>query len=127
MKEVLLIGLGECVGAIFRFFISRLSQGIFGFTFPYGTLIVNIIGAFLIGFLSLVIFDRVTLWGQELRALLIIGLLGGFTTFSSFSFESVELWRNGEITKTFFYIILSVVLCLVATWAEMILAKRVGS
>lgn len=127
MKEVLLIGLGGGVGAIFRFFISRLSQGIFGFTFPYGTLIVNIIGAFLIGFLSLVIFDRVTFWGQELRALLIIGLLGGFTTFSSFSFESVELWRNGEIIKTFFYIILSVVLCLVATWAGMILAKRVGS
>ena len=96
MKEILLIGIGGGLGAIFRFLLSRLSQGIFGFTFPYGTLIVNVIGAFLIGLLSFLIFQRITDFAQELRALLVIGLLGGFTTFSSFSLETIELWKNGD-------------------------------
>jgi fluoride exporter len=125
MKEIILIGIGGGGGAIFRFLLSRLSQGIFGFTFPIGTLIVNVIGAFLIGFLSILIFQRAIDFAQELRALLLIGLLGGFTTFSTFSFETLELWENGEAIKTVLYILLSVSLSLLATWSGILLARKI--
>ncbi|NGX51378.1 MAG: putative fluoride ion transporter CrcB [Chlamydiae bacterium] len=127
MKEILLIGLGGGVGAIFRYLLSRLSHGIFGVSFPFGTLIVNVLGAFLIGTLSFLIFQRVAELSSELRALLLIGLLGGFTTFSTFSLETIELWENGETVKTALYILLSVGLCLLATWGGGMLAKRIGS
>jgi len=127
MKEIVLIGIGGGVGAIFRFLVSRFSQGILGFAFPYGTLIVNVTGAFFIGLLSVLIFERVAHLGEELRALLLIGLLGGFTTFSTFSLETLELWRRGEVFKTILYISLSVGLSLVATWGGMVIAKRITS
>ncbi|MGE0199132.1 MAG: fluoride efflux transporter CrcB [Simkaniaceae bacterium] len=127
MKEIVLIGIGGGVGAIFRFLVSRFSQGILGFAFPYGTLIVNVTGAFFIGLLSVLIFERVAHLGEELRALLLIGLLGGFTTFSTFSLETLELWRRGEVFKTILYISLSVGLSLIATWGGMVIAKRITS
>ncbi|MGE0831388.1 MAG: fluoride efflux transporter CrcB [Simkaniaceae bacterium] len=127
MKEIVLIGIGGGVGAIFRFLVSRFSQGILGFAFPYGTLIVNVTGAFFIGLLSVLIFERVAHLGEELRALLLIGLLGGFTTFSSFSLETLVLWRRGEVFKTILYISLSVGLSLIATWGGMVIAKRITS
>ncbi len=127
MKEIVLIGIGGGVGAIFRFLVSRFSQGILGFAFPYGTLIVNVTGAFFIGLLSVLIFERVAHLGEELRALLLIGLLGGFTTFSTFSLETLELWRRGEVFKIILYISLSVGLSLIATWGGMVIAKRITS
>ena len=127
MKEIVLIGIGGGVGAIFRFLVSRCSQGILGFAFPYGTLIVNVTGAFFIGLLSVLIFERIAQLGEELRALLLIGLLGGFTTFSTFSLETLELWRRGEVFKTILYISLSVGLSLIATWGGMVIAKRITS
>lgn len=84
-------------------------------------------GAFFIGLLSVLIFERVAHLGEELRALLLIGLLGGFTTFSTFSLETLELWRRGEVFKTILYISLSVGLSLVATWGGMVIAKRITS
>ena len=125
MKEVILIGLGGGVGAICRFLLSRSIQLVFPLVFPLGTLVVNVLGSFFIGFLSILILTRVGSFGTELRALLLIGLLGGFTTFSTFSLESIEIWENGEGIKFIFYILLSVALGIMAAYGGLILGRKI--
>lgn len=124
MKEIILVGIGGAVGAICRFFLSRIIQLISGFTFPYGTLVVNIIGSFLITFLSVVLIDRVGEWSAELRALLLIGLLGGFTTFSSFSYEVVDLWESGQGIKVALYLLLTIVLCIGGAFGGIAIGRK---
>jgi len=124
MKEILLIGLGGGVGAICRFLLSRTIQLSLGTLFPVGTLLVNVLGSFLIGLLSVLIFNRFPIWGAELRALLLIGLLGGFTTFSTFSLEALELWENGEGIKMILYLGLSVMLGLFAAYGGILLGRK---
>jgi CrcB protein len=125
MRTILLIAIGGGVGAIFRYLFARSVQSLFGFTFPYGTLAVNITGSFLIGLLSWILFSRISIQSQDLRALLIVGLLGGFTTFSSFSLEAIDLLENREFFKTAFYLIFSVILCCFATWCGLILGRKI--
>ena len=91
MKMIILIALGGGLGAVCRYLLSKVMGTLLGTSFPFGTLVVNIIGAFLIGFIGFILFERTFHLGAELRALIIIGLLGGFTTFSSFSYETVLL------------------------------------
>ena len=125
MKELILIGVGGGIGAICRFLLSRSVQLIFPLIFPLGTLLVNTLGSFLIGFLSMLILNRFGVFGSELRALLLVGLLGGFTTFSTFSLEAVELWENGAGIKLVFYLLLSVVLGLFAAYSGLILGRKI--
>jgi len=124
MKEIILVGIGGAIGAICRFLLSRIIQLLSGFTFPYGTLVVNIIGSFLITFLSVVLIDRVGEWSAELRALLLIGLLGGFTTFSSFSYEVVDLWESGQGIKVALYLLLSIVLCIGGAFGGIAIGRK---
>ena len=93
-----------------------------GQDFPYGTLAVNVSGSLLIGFLYILI-ERMGL-GIEWRAALLIGLIGAFTTFSSFSLETLNLFEQGEQLKAAMNIVLSVVLCLFATWLGMLAARQ---
>ena len=125
IKDLLLIACGGGVGAVFRFLLSRGVQSLFGFTFPYGTLLVNLIGAFLIGLLSVLLIERGGNLAQELRALLLIGLLGGFTTFSSFSYETLELWESRELLKAALYVLVSVAFCLIATWCGLTIGRKI--
>ncbi len=125
MKSLILIGVGGGIGAICRFLLSRSVQMIFPFGFPLGTLVVNISGSFLIGFLSILLFNRFGSMGPELRALLLVGLLGGFTTFSTFSLEAMELWENGAGIKLIFYILFSVGLGLFAAYGGLILGRKI--
>ena len=125
MKVLILIGVGGGIGAICRFLLSRSVQLISPFAFPLGTLVVNILGSFLIGFLSVLILTRFGAFGAELRALLLIGLLGGFTTFSSFSLEAMELWENGAEIKLIFYLLFSVALSLFAAYGGLILGRKI--
>lgn len=124
MKEILLIGLGGGVGAICRFLLSRFVQLSVGTSFPYGTLLVNVLGCFFIGVLSIFIFNRFPVWGAELRALLLVGLLGGFTTFSTFFLEALQLWENGEGFKMIIYLVISVVLGLFAAYGGLLLGRK---
>ena len=95
-----------------------------GRTFPYGTLIVNTTGSFLMGFLFIIILERFSNIAPQLRAFLLIGLLGGYTTFSSFSIETINLFEQGELFKALLNIGLSVVLCIGAAWAGVISGKN---
>ena len=115
MKILLLIGSGSFIGGIIRYYLSQFIQIKTVATFPLGTLAVNIIGCFFIG-LIVGLIDKESI-GSEWRFFLITGLLGGFTTFSAFSMESVTLFRDGQILYAFTYIGLSVLVGLLATFA----------
>lgn len=116
MLNALLIFLGAGSGGVFRYWISNITYGFLGRQFPYGTLIVNISGCFLMGFLFTFLLERFDGIGPQLRALLLIGFLGGYTTFSSFSIETFNLFENGAYLSAILNILLSVTLCILATW-----------
>ena len=92
--------------------------------FPYGTLAVNVIGSFLMGLLYVFMLERMEV-SAELRAAIMIGILGAFTTFSTFSIETMNLIEAGEITKAGLNIIFSVSLCLLGCWIGMVLGRQI--
>ncbi|MEX2144422.1 MAG: fluoride efflux transporter CrcB [Anaerolineales bacterium] len=117
MGNLLLIGIGGFVGAIVRFWLSGRVQDFSGsIGFPYGTLAVNLVGCFLLGAISYLIDVR-GLFTPEVRSLLVIGLLGAFTTFSTFSMETFSLLSAGETLRAIINVTSSVLLGLVAVWA----------
>jgi fluoride exporter len=111
----LFIAFGGAAGSVLRYVLGRAIQGTSASGFPIGTMIVNISGCFLIGIL-LRQFLNMEVSG-ELRALLVVGFCGGFTTFSTFSGETVGLIEGGEYGRAATYVVLSVTLCLAATFA----------
>ncbi len=126
MTKLLIIGLGGFLGAISRYLVAGwvqdLSQSVH---FPYGTLAVNIIGSFLLGFLVRYAF----LYGAfspETRLLIFIGFLGAFTTFSTFSNETFNLFMDGATLPAFMNILANVLLGLAAVWLGQSLALLVG-
>lgn len=116
------IAAGGALGALMRFWVSGGVYAWLGREFPYGTLSVNLIGSFFIGLAFILLTERLTL-GAEVRAFILIGFLGAFTTFSTFSFETLVLLQEGFLLKAAGNILLSVVLCLVATWIGIVLAR----
>lgn len=114
MRTILLIGLGSFIGGVSRYLLSQLIQNKALSSFPYGTLTVNVIGCFLIG----IIFGISERSGitDEWRLFLTTGLVGGFTTFSAFSYESISLMREGHTGSALLYMGCSVVLGLLATY-----------
>lgn len=120
MSETILIFIGAGLGGVLRFWISNISYFFLGRQFPYGTLIVNVSGCFLMGLLFVLLLERFNGSGSQLRSLLLIGLLGGYTTFSSFSIETLNLFENGAFLSGATNILLSIMLCLAATWLGVI-------
>jgi CrcB protein len=108
----LYIGIGGFIGAVLRFIISGWVQRIFGSFFPYGTLSVNVLGSLLIGFLVMLFEDMIS---PEWKALVVTGLLGALTTFSTFSYETVVMLQEGVFLKALFNVALNVILCFIAT------------
>ena len=115
-----LIFIGAGFGGVFRYWMSNGVYWLVGRQFPYGTLVVNVSGCFLMGLLFVLILERFDGVGPQLRSLLLIGLLGGYTTFSSFSIETLNLFENGAWMSAFLNIFLSVILCIAAAWLGLI-------
>ena len=123
MHKIILIGLGSGVGGILRYGLSTWVYSIIGRQFPYGTLAVNSIGCLMMGFLFILLLERFDGLGEPMRELLLIGFLGGFTTFSSFSIETMNLLENGESLLAMSNIFFSVFLCLLLTWMGILLGR----
>jgi CrcB protein len=122
MRTLLLIGLGGAVGSISRYGMGAAVQRLAHASFPVGTLTVNVLGSIAVGILAKLFLN--TQLHPELRAMLIVGFCGGFTTFSAFSLESVALMQGGEWGKVAAYVALSVLLCLAGTAAGFALTRN---
>jgi len=120
MQTIIFVGLGGFIGAISRFLLSSYMQKSME-TFPIGTLSVNVLGGFLIGFLALYFQQHAS---PEYRALVITGFLGALTTFSTFSYESVMLIEHGAFAKALFNIMINVILSISATILGMWVFKK---
>jgi len=111
------VAIGGALGSAARYGCTGFMTRWLGAGFPYGTLLVNIVGSYLIGVLgTLAIAGGRALSATDLRALLIAGVLGGFTTFSAFSFETFTLARGGNFGGAAANVLLSLVLCFAAVW-----------
>lgn len=115
MNTLLAIGTGGALGALSRYWMYNGVHALLGRGFPYGTLIVNVVGSLGIGFLYVWLFDRLNV-GTEWRAFLVVGFLGAFTTFSAFSIETLNLMQQGAFTRSFANIFANVLLCVGAAW-----------
>ena len=115
IKNILLVGFGGFIGSVARYFVSRLNLQLYFYSIPIGTLTVNVTGSFIIGFLAGIAAKSVLL-NPDLRLLLMVGLCGGFTTFSSFTSENLELLHNGQILPLVLYTSLSIILGFAAVY-----------
>lgn len=113
MQNYLLVAFGAALGGVARYWMSGVVQKVFPATFPSGTLAVNIIGSFLVGFF-IFFFDARKLISPEIKIILTIGFCGGFTTFSTFSLETINLLRDSQYLSAILNMGLNLVLTLVA-------------
>lgn len=124
MNQALAVMLGGAVGSLARFYTVHILQAMLGRGFPYGTLAVNVLGSLLMGVLYVLLVER-ALISSEWRELLIVGFLGGFTTFSAFSMDTVTLLEQHAYTRAALNVMLSVVVCVAATALGIMLTRRI--
>ncbi len=123
MTQVLAIAAGGAIGALLRYWISTAVQGRTGSAFPYGTLTVNVVGSLLIGFLYIWLIERMAA-GPAVRAFLLVGVLGAFTTFSTFSIETLNLMESGQLGKALVNVLASVIVCIGAAGLGVLAARQ---
>jgi len=121
-RIILIIGAGGFLGSVARFITSKYVQQLFPFSFPVGTLLVNILGSFLLG-LVYGLMDRGELLSNEMRLFLTVGFCGGFTTFSTFVYENASLLKDGNFLQSALYAGLSLFAGLVALYIGNLIIK----
>ena len=124
MNQVLVISIGAILGANARWLMSRYAARLLGLVFPYGTLFINVTGSFIVGFFMIWASERVLL-DPRWRLLIVIGFCGSFTTFSSFAFETMAYFEQGQWLLLFTNFVANNLLCLTAVLAGMALARAV--
>lgn len=127
MFSILLVFIGGGIGATLRHGVNVASAAWLGVNFPWGTMIVNVVGSFVIGALAAwLAFRGDALWTQPLRLFLATGILGGFTTFSAFSLDFALLFERGEIAQSILYVVASVGLSLAAIFAGLAVVRSMA-
>ncbi len=116
------IALGGALGAVGRFWVSNLVYDWWGRGLPWGTLAVNVLGSFTMGLLGILLVERLALSAQW-RGVILVGFLGAFTTFSTFSLETFYLIEQGEPVKAALNVLMSVVACLFAVWGGVMIGR----
>lgn len=123
MLQVAAIAAGGALGALLRYWVSLGVHHLAGRGFPYGTLTVNVLGSLLMGILYVLLLERLAS-GSATRGFLLVGVLGAFTTFSTFSIETLNLIQSGETARAALNIVLSVVLCIGAAGIGLLLGRQ---
>jgi fluoride exporter len=128
MLLYLWVAIGGALGTTGRFFISGVVARLIGETFPWGTLIINVTGSFIIGFFATVTGPNGRFYsGSTARQFVMTGMCGGYTTFSSFSLQTMNLANDGEWLRAGGNVALSVALCLIGVWAGFVAANLINS
>jgi fluoride exporter len=128
MGIYLWVALGGAIGTVGRYFVSGVAAHLIGETFPWGTLIINVTGSFIIGFFAALTGpDGRVYVGSSGRQFVMTGLCGGYTTFSSFSLQTLNLMNDGEWFRAGANMALSVALCMIAVWAGFLLANMINT
>jgi fluoride exporter len=122
--KYLMVGVGGGLGSILRFWLGSYVGSRMGTRFPYGTFIINVTGSFLIGFVFALLTTRTT-WSPNWRYLIPVGFIGGYTTFSSFEFETLRAIQDGQIYLGVLYVVSSVVLGLFAVWGGVVTGSAI--
>lgn len=123
MKSLVFIAIGGALGAVLRYGASVSVYALLGRSFPYGTLFVNVSGSLLMGLLSVLMLERFNI-GPEWRAAVLVGVLGSFTTFSTFSIETLNLLEQGDWVRAMSNVVLSVLVCLAAVWLGVLMGRQ---
>ncbi len=123
MNQLIAIAGGGAIGALLRFWLSTGVYQLLGRGFPWGTLVVNVLGSFLMGLLFVFFMER-GLVSPELRAAVLVGLLGSLTTFSTFSMETLTLIEQADYLKAVLNMLVSVVVCVLACGAGLVLGRQ---
>lgn len=123
MQAVLLVGLGGAIGSMARYGVSVLVGRFWAGSFPLAILLINIAGSFLMGVLVGLLARFLPPMSSEIRLFVAIGILGGFTTFSSFSLDTIILLERGELAQAALYVVLSVVVCLAGLYLGLLITR----
>ena len=122
MAYSLAVALGGALGAVSRFWVISAVSALAPHRFPWGTLVVNVLGSFVIGALYVLMTERLEL-NEQWRAVLVVGFLGAFTTFSTFSLDALLLLQDGHALQAGLYVLSSVLLCLLCAWGGIALMR----
>jgi CrcB protein len=123
LLQIFAIMLGGAFGAAMRYLVSNGIYSLLGREFPYGTLAVNVMGSFFMGMLTIILLERGEV-DPLVKLALLVGFLGAFTTFSTFSLDTLALLNEGALSRAFLNMITNVFVCLFATWLGMVIAKQ---
>lgn len=126
MRAFLLVGLGGALGAMSRYGVSMFLGRHWPMEFPLATMVVNIVGSIGMGLFIGLMAHLLPPWQGEARLFLAVGMLGGFTTFSSFSLDAVALLERGELLQAGAYVLLSVVVCLIGLYLGLLMTRGVA-
>lgn len=125
MLKYLMVGIGGALGSILRFWLGDYIVGKMGTRFPYGTLVVNVSGSFLVGLIFALLTSR-THWSPNWRYLIPIGFIGGYTTFSGFEYETLRTMQDGQFGLGLLYVAVSVGVGFMAVWGGMITGRAIS-
>jgi CrcB protein len=125
MTKYLMVGIGGFFGSIIRFWLGGVVGNRLGTRFPYGTFVINITGSFLVGLMITLLAERAH-WNPNLRYLIPIGFIGGYTTFSAFAYETFQSAQSGQFFIAALNVSLSIVLGFLGVWSGVIVARTMG-
>ena len=122
IAKILILSTGGALGAVLRYGLGGVVHKVAGPHFPFGTLFVNVLGCFLIGFLG-VFHQEKLMFGPHLKLFLMVGVLGAFTTFSAFGFETWELATSDQFIKAGLNVLLNIILCFLGLWLGVLIGR----